>query len=477
MMWLKKLGLKDFQKISGIAVLLIAAIFLCTAIVLFTMASSKYKAHPQRGDSILTDGTHSPGSTAGPGENSVQMNYLQISAEYAGLTPNSEAWTNLNTNPEEDGLYCISQKNERFCVYLVDSADVCGEGYVLQDFSYMWINSEDDHFYAVVNLSGRVVDLSGFYILVRDESGVYASRVVINCYEAEEVILKDTILTGTLLAPRATVIYDNTSVYGQVISASASGKLFYHRDIKFTGYETFVDSLDSVEFLNDGVRTAALRYLIEHNPGGAYAKYDYGSPLKTADLEKVAALKLDGQELVNLEADLEHFPNLLELSVKNTNLTELNLSVVPNLTALSYGGTQMPLPDVTKTPRLTYLDCSGTGLTELDGTLLPMLTTLVISDNPLTSFSLQDYPALIALDCSDCALTVLSFAGCENLKYFKGSGNLFTEIDFTAAEALRQIEVYGSGLERIDVTGLTVERLYCDQTVQIVNGPAEETEA
>ena len=134
----------------------------------------------------------------------------ELSQELLSLEPSAVEWNKKGENPEDQGLYFISKENVDHAVYNVDSENLCNEGYTFEDFEYIWINSESDDFNIVINISGSHIDLSDYYILVREEKGLYASRVIINCYEAQEVILNNTIVTGTILAPNADIKYENT---------------------------------------------------------------------------------------------------------------------------------------------------------------------------------------------------------------------------------------------------------------------------
>ena len=170
-----------------------------------------------------------------------------------------------------------------YAVYNVDSGNLCNEGYTFEDFEYIWINSESDDFNIVINISGSHIDLSDYYILVREEKGLYASRVIINCYEAQEVILNNTIVTGTILAPNADIKYENTYIYGQVRGKTYEGTIGFSSDIAFTGYNEVMSLMYGVEFEHEAVKKRVIELLKDQDTEGRYKNYDLSS---TVDVYK-----------------------------------------------------------------------------------------------------------------------------------------------------------------------------------------------
>ena len=388
-----------------------------------------------------------------------------LSAELCTLTKTDTEWCKKEEDPSNDGLYFIpDDNNKEVLVYHTDSASLCDGSYALQDFSYMWINSENNGFYAVINIAGTKVDFSNYYILVRDEQGLYASRVIINCYEADQVILTNTIVNGTILAPNARIYCSNTFLCGQLIGKSYEGNLRYKRDVVFTGYAEVMGTTHGVEFQNKDIRKRVIEALKKTDPK-KYSNYGMNSDLLEKDIKRIFELDLSNLELKDFGTDLDLFSHLISLNVSGNPLLRLDLTNFPNLQALyaaeipakeldlspcgalrilDIGGVRFNgLPDFSKTPKLEYLRVSNTGISSIDYDKLKNLKKLDISENTeLKEFSIKSLPLLEQLDISNCSLTSLSFSGAENLRYIKASGNFYTTISLNEAPKLTYVEMY-----------------------------------
>lgn len=169
-----------------LSVIALAAVIAAAFAVSFT--SKTYGSAREYGTSVVrtSDSSHTDS-----GEEPV-MSYRDLSAAYRGLEATCVEWTDRGNVAEgtETGLYFISEDNLKYCVYHTDAEALCGGEYTLSDFNYMWLNSEDDGFYVLIDLAGRNIDLSDYYILARSQGSMYAPRVLINCYEAETVTLE-----------------------------------------------------------------------------------------------------------------------------------------------------------------------------------------------------------------------------------------------------------------------------------------------
>lgn len=206
--------------------IIVALVLIILAFILGIVVLKLFGDEEGQGNSIIN--TPDISATSKPIPNVTDI--VKLSEELLQLDTTEVEWNKKAEDSNSKGLYCISDTNEKYLVYNIDSNNISNEGYTLADFDHIWINSEDNNFYAVINLSGEVVDLSGYYILVRDETRTYAARAIINCYEAKEVILKGTAVTGTIIAPYANIVYEDTYVYGQVHGKSYEGtQKFYKR--------------------------------------------------------------------------------------------------------------------------------------------------------------------------------------------------------------------------------------------------------
>ena len=473
--------------------------FACTYIFARTMALYTY--FPEQGQAVVqTTGQTQIQSSAG-----YKYVYAQMSKRFSEFEPNSTAWTLLGTQQDDSasnggkgGIYCISTDNVRYTVYNIDINNIC-DGYALDDFNHMWINSEDKDFYVVVNISGKKIDLSNYYILVRDETGLYASRAIINCYEATEIILNDAIVSCSLLAPNAQVQCNNTYVFGQLLAPEITGTLALNKDIKFTGEEQIKEFMNIVKFQNDEVRKAAISYLKNNDPYNKYTNHDANSNLWMDDLESVTELRINayGEALENIQEDLKLFPGLKRLVITNAqidsldlspytelqdievshstvsdinvtglskvkrlmieyddNLKTIDLSQMPALEILSYNDTPLGWLDFSVCPMLRYLDCAAVemsgDLKTITGETLQNLETLIIRYNRnITLIDFASFPKLKTVDCSHCSITKFNMKGCTTIQYFKGSYNKTTKIDFSYCTSLKEVEVYYKSLKQV----------------------------
>lgn len=487
--------------LSLIALLMTGAI----AAVLFYVAGM-YQNISAAGGSVVSSVVVGETESTQTGE----MSYRELSEAYASLEATCQAWTELTQEQSQagikGGLYFISRENLEFCIYHANSSAFCEEDYTLSNFDHIWMNSEHDNFYVVVNLSGKEIDFTDYYILARDDSTMYASRVLINCYEAEQVNLSDCVLTGTLLAPNAVVTCDDTYVYGQILARKVTGSRLADKEVAFTGYQSIMDGLRVVTFQNDGVRRAALEFLKANDTAGRYSEYTEDSQILKRDLQEVTQLVIEDCTLVSLEQDLAKFQNLISLQLHNTNLTalslvgqgelldleitdtpletldltdvpllkrlvldrtsltQLSLSAVPGLSVLSYSGTPLGWMDYAPLSKLRYLDCSDSGVTQgkITGETLPALVTLRIEKNKaVTEIDVSSFAELARLDCASCSLTRIALEDFTKLRYLRCSYNRITELDFSNFTQVYSVECYGTSLKSMTVTNWA-EAVYAD---------------
>ena len=447
-----------------------------------------------------------------------EMSYGELSDAYAALDPTCEVWTEYApTESEPDkkgGLYFISKDNLEFCIFHADADSLTEGQYSLNNFDHMWLNSEHNFFYMVINLAGKEIDLSDYYVLARDDTFLYASRVLINCYEAETVNLDGSIFTGTLLAPQATVTCADTYLYGQILAKDVTGTYKANKIVPFTGYQSIMDGLATVHFQNEGVRLGAIRYLKAHNTDGRYDRYTEDSQVLKRDLQEITALSIQDCTLSGLEQDLAQFPNLTSLKIRKTDLThlsllgqgelleleitdtplvdldlsgvpllqrlivertaieELSFSAVPNLAVLSYQGTPLGWMDYSALTKLQYLDCSDSGIDVscITGETLPELLTLRVAQNiHVTEIDLSTFAKLARLDCASCSLTEINLEYFTHLQYLRCSNNQITSLDFSGFKQLFSVECYGSSLQSMIVTNWA-EAAYADCPITRVQG-------
>ena len=504
--------LKYLFSAKGIILSVIALIAAVAGVLFCVNVSRTYGSVKSHGNPVISKSDSAvENDSASP-----VMSYKELSYAYKSLNTTCVEWTDAGETEEgvESGLYFISKDNLQYCIYNSDSGALCGGDYTLADFNYMWLNSEDQGFYTIVNLGGKNIDLSGYYILARDSSYMYASRVLINCYEAETVDLDGTILTGTLLAPYAKVRYNDTYVFGQVLSDSTEGECTTYREIRFSGYYNVMGSQDEASFINDSVRAQAVRYLMEHNANGLYDGYTASSRVRKSDLEAIKELDLSGvifKEDIN--RDLAMLPNLETLKLSGTNvtvlnlenhvyltdleineapLTSLNISGAPSLMRLSMENTTLTTLDLSKNtqlrilclsgspvgkfpaveePYLEYLDISNASIDEdnVTGVFYPSLKTLNASSNPgLRSINFKSFPNLESADLSDTSISSLVLPDDPKITYLRVSNTELIALDLTKIKHLYVCECYCKKLLVLTVNRYA-DKLYTYTTPSVVN--------
>ena len=507
---MEKRELKYLSSPKGIILASVAVVSAAVAIF-FSFRAARTGAGETAGPSVVTRS----GNSAGSDDYSPVMSYKELSYVYGGLSSTGVEWTDEEQTADgaKKGLYFISRDNNQFCIYDADSVDLCGKGYTLDDFDHIWMNSEDEGFYVVVNLAGKNIDLSGYYVLARDSGYTYASRVLVNCFEAETVDLTDSIFTGTLLAPYAHVKHGDNYVFGQVLCDSSEGEPLADREIRFTGYYSVINSQNSVIFANDAVREAAVRYLMEHNTNGLYDRYTESSLLRKSDLDAVKELDLSGKALkdsisqdlamlTGLEVldlsftnvtslELKDHGYLRELNVSSAPVSSLDLSGAPLLMKLEADGTALRSLDLGANERLEILSLHGTGLGRLPegswpelryldigatdfadgffrGDRFPSLTTLIASGNPeLKGVDLSTFAALESIDFSGSGLGELVIPQDSALTYLRLSDTKIKNLDLTPLKHLYVCEIYSEALEELTVNRYA-DSLYANITPTVV---------
>lgn len=517
-MTLREMGGHYFKTWKGILIIAITVIVAVFFACFFadTLAQNTYV--PKQGESVV-DMFSSSNSKA---EDTVGR--YQRSMSYMSLIPNLNEWISEEENLKK-GVFCITTENYEYLVYNLDLGNIAGNGKTAADYNYIWVDSANDDFYAVVNVPGKNINLKDYYILTRDESGIYASRAIFNFYEAETVDVSNATVIGTVLAPNASIVCENTSLYGQIQGKTIIGKMKFHKDIRFDGYRKIMDNLKVLKLKNDAVRIAVIEYLINNNSDGRYSDYKSDSLIRVRDIDAVKKLGIHapGVAFEELEQDLSNFQNLEELSISGGELPSFSLAELSNIKSLSITGTnissldisaatalerlvldnnkELKVLDLTKNSKIKILSYSGTPLGWMDYSILPDLyyldcsysnvaSYLTISGENLNNVKMLDisgngdiqtfwihtFPKLEKVNCSRCCIINLDFTGMTSLEFFKGSYNRYTNIDFRGATNLKYIEVYGDSLVDIDIRGLKPTKVFC--TAQIIEDEIEkETES
>lgn len=474
-----------FPFFTLILVLLLGAAVFCELTIMRSIAGNGGLMAGLKGKSVL-GGSSKSGTIS---EDVDFGDYKEISLTLSKLKSTNTEWTNIDKNPSETGFSCIATVNEgERMIYNLDPSAICGK-YTLKDFNYIWVDSVNAGFCCLINIPGEEVDLSNYYILVHDDSGNLASRLIINCYEAKVVKLSKTILTGTLLAPLANVEYDATVVYGAVYAKASAGARAYFKQINFTNYTEILRESEKVSFVNTVMRPKVLECLRKSYPD-KYTTYSDDYIPTLYDLSLIKEFSIDGEYIQDLHTDIDDMVNLEKLSVRNTKLRTLDLTKLTALKSVNIGETEIKtitfaednaieeiiaddaVLDTLEAENLTRLKklnvknstfskmpdfASFTGLVELNITNtgidnnvitslseLKYLKRLIAPENPkVTSIDFSLFKTLAYADLKECALSKIQFAGSYMLTDVDVSYNKMIDVDASQAPALKQIYAYG----------------------------------
>ncbi len=395
--------------------------------------------------------------------------YEEISKFLSELKATDEVWTEMDSDPTKTGFYCIRTENlGPSMIYTLDPENICG--HTMREYNYFWVDSVNTAFYAVVNIPGETVDLSDYYVLVHDDSGNLASRLIVNCYGAKTVKLDNAIFAGTLLAPNATVEYNNTTVYGAVYAKNTTGERAFYSEIPFSNYELLMSGGgEPVTFSNFNMPGLVMDNLRREYPE-IYNSYSDTFVLTNADTARLKTFNADGAMIEKFYGDLDTMVNLETLSVKGTKLTSLDVSGLKNLRVLNVSDTNISEIVFGSDSKLEELNLSGTGITgSVDFSKLPALKKLVlqdtgisaftteqllflgpqlteldVSDNrDLTKFDASQFPKLISLSVAETKITQLDVSSCIELETLNVNYTEMKELDVSANKKLKKITAYG----------------------------------
>ncbi|WP_298222643.1 T9SS type A sorting domain-containing protein [Flavobacterium sp.] len=166
------------------------------------------------------------------------------------------------------------------------------------------------------------------------------------------------------------------------------------------------------------------------NEGGAYMTIDSNNDgeIQVDEALMVRGLNLEGYNISNLTG-IEYFTNLINLSCKHNNLTQLDLSTLDHLSGLSCSYNQ--LTSLVLPHWVWYLYCDHNQLTSLDLTNSPHVINFDCSDNTLTSLTFApDNFYLMHIFCDNNQLTTLNTDELHKLYTVRCRNNAITSLDF-----------------------------------------------
>lgn len=172
---------------------------------------------------------------------------------------------------------------------------------------------------------------------------------------------------------------------------------------------------------------------------------------------------LRAESVYATKLDVSMLPNLAELVLKRSQISELNLGSPKNLRILDIGGTKLTNYDLSVLPdEITTIKVDNLEYTSLDFTRFSKIEDINCSQNKLTSLNVRGLANLKNIIFSTNELTEVSFNGCSALSNVVGTFNLnLASIDLTGCSNIKSFMFMYTALEQLDITPFasTIEEL------------------
>lgn len=178
--------------------------------------------------------------------------------------------------------------------------------------------------------------------------------------------------------------------------------------------------------------------------------------LRMADFSKNMKINHIHLENNNLEAlKLPAGSPLKTLNVSGVKtLTSIDVSQQPKLRALQIDGVEITSLDLSANENLMELTMSETAIKELNLSKAPMLNTLNVAGcKQLTKLDLSGCAELSTLYCGKSGLTELDLSACTSLTEFSGDHNGFTRLTFNS-NSLTRVDCAGNNIRGQAMTDL-----------------------
>ncbi len=149
-------------------------------------------------------------------------------------------------------------------------------------------------------------------------------------------------------------------------------------------------------------------------------------------------LNFDNNDVANLVLGTN--TNLSEVSGRYNQLTSVDVSANAGLTNLNLRNNTFATVDVSNNTNLTVLNLNSTGITTIDITNNTNLSHVYLSDNSLTSLDISQNPLIENINLTNNDLTTIDVSNLTALRILRLSGNSLTALDLTSNVALTQVE-------------------------------------
>lgn len=172
--------------------------------------------------------------------------------------------------------------------------------------------------------------------------------------------------------------------------------------------------------------------------------YDRGpinGKIFTGNVSSLSSLILSNKEISDLTG-IEAFVNLELLSVRNNNLTNIDLSSNTKLTNITLDNNQLTTFNANSNLNLVYLSCN---------------------DNLLTSIDIKQNTLLDSFWGNNNKLVDLDFSKNPNLRILEAKNNLLTNLNITASEKIERVDIAENKLTILNLfSNKKLERLHAD---------------
>ncbi|MDK1314192.1 PKD domain-containing protein [Pseudoalteromonas ardens] len=196
-------------------------------------------------------------------------------------------------------------------------------------------------------------------------------------------------------------------------------------------------------------------------------------------LEQVTALPLPslrelhisqiGQQHVNLS----NFPELQNLTWRDADLTDVDLSALTQLRYLILSNNPLLALDVSQNPELATLVLYSTALTEIDVSALQKLQHLEITNSPLQTIDLNQNMRLSSLNLYRTLVTELDISQLSRLQSLSISNTKITELNLQNNPLIWHVNAIGGSLVSVSgIEAVTNKGAYLNLTSNPLN---EET--
>ena len=169
----------------------------------------------------------------------------------------------------------------------------------------------------------------------------------------------------------------------------------------------------------------------------------------TESIATVTSINLDSSSISNLTG-IQDFVALTSLSLRNNQLTTLDVSKNVSLASLFCDSNRLTILDISKNVSLTTFSCFNNQLTTLDLSKNLALNYLDCSRNQLTTLDVSKNIALSLFQCTNNLLTTLDVSKNIVLGYFLCSNNQLTNLDVSNNVKLYQVWCQENKIKTLD---------------------------